>query len=191
MAIKTFTDNTTLPASDINTYLTNSGLVYITTATASATAAFLNITSCFSSTYDNYRITLTNCYSSSTANIGFQMLSGTTPLTTANYSWGLTGLSTIGASTNTFSNSGTRASILDSYFASVNGAATYDCLKPFLAAQTVFMGNSNALNAGANAYDMKSGVMIVENTVSYDGLRIVAAAGNISCVATIFGYRKV
>ena len=190
MAIKTFTTGEVLTAADTNTYLANSGLVYITSATASGTASFINLAGCFSSTFDNYRVTVTNLFSSSTSNIGFQMLNGTTPYTTSNYSWGLTGISTVGASTNTFSNSGTRASILDSYSANVNGAATFDCLKPFLAAQTAFLGNSIALNSGTNGYDMKSGVMIVESASSYDGLRIVAASGNISCVVNIYGYRK-
>lgn len=53
MAVKTFTDNTSLPASDINTFLANSGLVYISTTTlATATTQFVGA---FTDTYTNYR----------------------------------------------------------------------------------------------------------------------------------------
>jgi hypothetical protein len=53
MAIKTFTTGEVLTASDTNTYLANSGLVYITSGTFSGTT---NIDGIFTSTYDNYRI---------------------------------------------------------------------------------------------------------------------------------------
>ena len=55
MAVKTFT-NEQLTASDTNTYLANSGLVYITSATVSGTPSSLSVPNCFSSTYDHYRI---------------------------------------------------------------------------------------------------------------------------------------
>ena len=166
------------------------GLVLITEVTASGTAGATNIQGCFSATYDNYRIEVTNLYSSSTANIGFQMLNGTTPLTTATYSHAFTGLSTLGASTNTFSNSFTRASVLDSYAAVTTGTCSFDIMRPFLSAQTNFIGGSSALNSGLNGYDIKTGIAIVETTTSYDGLRISAAAGNISFKARVYGYRQ-
>ena len=57
MAVKTFTDNTSLPASDINTYLANSGLVYVKEqAIGSTPVSSIAVTSAFSSTYDDYRI---------------------------------------------------------------------------------------------------------------------------------------
>ena len=52
MAIKTFTTGEVLTASDTNTYLANSGLVYITEVALSTTA----LDGIFTSTYDNYRI---------------------------------------------------------------------------------------------------------------------------------------
>jgi hypothetical protein len=166
------------------------GLIFITEVTASGTAGATNIQDCFSATYDNYRIEVTSLYSSSTANIGFQMLNGTTPLTTATYSHAFTGLSTLGASTNTFSNSFTRASVLDSYAGVTTGTCSFDIMRPFLVAQTNFIGSSSALNSGLNGYDIKTGIAIVETTVSYDGLRISAAAGNISFKARVYGYRQ-
>lgn len=56
MAIKTFTTGEVLTAADTNTYLANSGLVYITSGSFSGTT---NIDGIFTSTYDNYRIVAT------------------------------------------------------------------------------------------------------------------------------------
>jgi hypothetical protein len=55
MAIKTFTTGEVLTASDTNTYLANSGLVYITSTTFSG-AATTNTDGCFSDKYDSYRL---------------------------------------------------------------------------------------------------------------------------------------
>lgn len=60
MAIKTFTTGEVLTASDTNTYLANSGLVYITEAALSTTA----LDGIFTSTYDNYRIVVNNIITS-------------------------------------------------------------------------------------------------------------------------------
>ena len=56
MAIKTFTTGEVLTASDTNTYLANSGLVYVTSATVGTGVSSVTVSSCFSSTYDSYRI---------------------------------------------------------------------------------------------------------------------------------------
>ena len=62
MAIKTFTSGEVLTAADTNTYLANSGLVYVSTTTL--TASGQNIAGAFSSTYTNYRIVLNNIVTS-------------------------------------------------------------------------------------------------------------------------------
>ena len=76
MAIKTFTTGEVLTASDTNTYLANSGLVYLSTTTWTATAT-KQFTNTFSSTYRNYRayVTLT---ASAGANFYLRLLVGTT-----------------------------------------------------------------------------------------------------------------
>lgn len=56
MAVKTFTSGETLTASDTNTYLANSGLVYITSATVGSGVSSVTVSNVFSSTYDNYHI---------------------------------------------------------------------------------------------------------------------------------------
>lgn len=56
MAVKTFTTEV-LTSADTNTYLANSGLVYVTSAAVGTGVSSVNVLSCFSSTYDNYKIT--------------------------------------------------------------------------------------------------------------------------------------
>jgi len=77
MAIKTFTTGEVLTASDTNTYLANSGLVYVTSATIGTTVSSVTVSNCFSATYDHYKIVISNGSSSTTSNLAFQ-LSGIT-----------------------------------------------------------------------------------------------------------------
>lgn len=85
MAVKTFTDNTVLPASDINTYLTNGGLVYVSSGSFSAVTS-LEITG-FTSTYQFYRLLLTGYRVDAVgiANINAQLMNGATLRNSAYY----------------------------------------------------------------------------------------------------------
>ena len=56
MAIKTFTTGEVLTASDTNTYLANSGLVFVKEQTIGALVSSVTVTSAFSATYDAYQI---------------------------------------------------------------------------------------------------------------------------------------
>ena len=56
MAIKTFTTGEVLTASDTNTYLANSGLVFVKSQTVGTAVSSVTVSSAFSSTYDNYKI---------------------------------------------------------------------------------------------------------------------------------------
>jgi hypothetical protein len=83
MAIKTFTTGEVLTAADTNTYLANSGLVYITQATL--TGAAVSIQGCFSATYDSYLLQFSNAKTTGAAVNTWQLLNGATPITTATY----------------------------------------------------------------------------------------------------------
>ena len=56
MAIKTFTTGEVLTASDTNTYLANSGLVFISSTTITAGASSVVVSNCFNSSYNRYKI---------------------------------------------------------------------------------------------------------------------------------------
>lgn len=191
MAIKTFSSGEVLTAADTNTYLNNGGLVYVTTATASNTAAALNITSCFSATYDNYRIEITNIRSSSAANISWQLLNGSTPVTTGTYNYAYVGISSLNASTNTFGASQTSCFICGiSSTTDTGNSVVFDILNPFLARRTVALGNSINLNGGLNGFDIRNGGGNHESPASYDGIRLLTSSGNITFTARVYGYRQ-
>jgi hypothetical protein len=56
MAIKTFTTGEVLTAADTNTYLANSGLVFVKSQTIGNGVSSVTVSDAFSSTYDNYQI---------------------------------------------------------------------------------------------------------------------------------------
>lgn len=56
MAVKTFNTGEVLTASDTNTYLANSGLVYVKQQTVGSGVTSVVVAGAFSSTYDNYEI---------------------------------------------------------------------------------------------------------------------------------------
>lgn len=59
MAIKTFTAGMVLTAADTNTFLANSGLVFVKSQTVGTGVSSQQVTNAFSATYENYRILIT------------------------------------------------------------------------------------------------------------------------------------
>lgn len=105
MAIKTFTTGELLTAADTNTYLANSGLVYIKQVALSSTTS---VTSAFSSEYRNYRIFVATSTRSGSADIQMRLNVGASPDATALYAYAgqrsgynTTAPTSIGASTQT------------------------------------------------------------------------------------------
>lgn len=58
MSVKSFTQAEKLTAADTNTYLANGGLVYIKSQTIGTGVSTVTVANAWSSTYDNYRVTL-------------------------------------------------------------------------------------------------------------------------------------
>ena len=117
MAIKTFTTGEVLPAADTNTYLANSGLAYVTSATVGSGVTSVSVANAFNTNFDNYRITwsginattaqnftmqLTGLTGSTYSTVGFFMSFGTAtvnafgPAATTNWIVGPTGSMTTG-----------------------------------------------------------------------------------------------
>jgi hypothetical protein len=73
MAIKTFTTGEVLTAADTNTYLANSGLVYVTSAVVGSGVSTITFNNCFSSTYDAYKIVYSGGKTSANGNISLKL----------------------------------------------------------------------------------------------------------------------
>jgi hypothetical protein len=184
MAIKTFSDGVSLPASDINSYLTNSGLVYVkqTQFSGSGTA---QLTNCFSSTYDSYRIVF-GCTTAPAggAIIYGSMLNGTTPNNTAaTYKYYEAGnVFSSGAADNTWSGGTTTWFIIrsDSYF-----FGAIEIQNPYNSVYTTYQ--SEGVDA-AESWESR-GQQILNN--SYDGIQFYHSGGNLNGLTiACYGYRK-
>ena len=187
MAIKTFTDAVALPASDINSYLTNSGLVYVTN-TSPAAAATIAVSSCFSSTYDNYKIVVTPVISASSSDIRIKLTSSGTPSSTNYYM------------TNIFASGGTLITTSENVQVSWRGvfcgaggsvgtynSLTFDLYGPFLASATRYDMQSSAWD-GTNVVNRSATGFHGEST-SWDGFEL-SAGSNITATISVYGYRK-
>jgi hypothetical protein len=188
MAIKTFTTGEVLTASDTNTYLANSGLVYVGQVTATSPATTITVNNVFSATYNAYRVVVSGGTSTGLVTASMQLLdSGGTP-NTGNYyeafmySTFATNNSYGAANTNNGSNFLRAAAAIS---ASDCLSGTFDLINPFAAKLTTYHGAMNA--AGGNG-----GISIGYHNVasSFTGFRLTVPANAVSgTVVTVYGYR--
>ena len=182
MAIKTFTTGEVLTASDTNTYLANSGLVFVKQQAIVSGSALTTVTNAFSTTYDNYRILVTGLQTS--AGQGLAMKLGAT----ATGYYGNMVYVLYSASVYTFVPQNNAAF----WFAGLtDGSApttfsTFDLMSPFLAART-------AMNGGYYGRGY-SGTFagLLENTTSYTDISFFNdSSGTLSGgTITVYGFRK-
>jgi hypothetical protein len=189
MAIKTFTDSTSLPASDINTFLANSGLVYVTQTTFTNSTS-VNIDNVFTATFQHYRVLfrITNASANGTVTMrmrgsgstnalsnyafgGFISYSGSAIISSANSGGTTTGFPVTESDTTYYPN-------LPCVVEVMNPAETYRT--------TIFSNGFTPVNPQFY-YRQMGGAMSV--TTAYDGMALVPSSGNISGTITIYGYR--
>jgi hypothetical protein len=180
MAIKTFTTGEVLTAADTNTYLANSGLVFVKTHAITGTPTTVTVTGAFSATYKSYLIQMTNVTHNAGAVFTFQL----TGLTSGYYGNMIYANFLSGApasagysNTSTFTHSGGSNG--------TNGFYNLTCLNPFLA-QNTFMSSDfiDGSNAGrSTAYQSSS--------TSVSGFSISCTAGNFTGgEINVYGYRN-
>jgi hypothetical protein len=189
MAIKTFTTGELLTASDTNTYLANSGLVYVAGGPLSLTAT--NFAGCFTSEYRDYRIVVDSLAWNATGLLYYQLLTGTTPATGGDYFWAMNGLFATGTAGNNQASAQTYG-FLGSINAGANnlvvGACSWDICGPQLAQRTLLTGQ--AAGVDTNYYHL-SGMNAHNLTTAYDGIRLLTnTATTFTGNVTIYGYRK-
>jgi hypothetical protein len=180
MAIKTFTTGEVLTAADTNTYLANSGLVYVSSTTVGSAVTSVTISSCFSATYDAYRIVATNVTATGTQNVSFQLSGITTGyygnLIYANYTSGAVssaGYNNISVVTHA---GGTQGQMM---------ILNVEVVNPFLSKPKFISGtfldqsNAGAVVAQNNQSTSATGFVVTPNTGTLTGGQI-----------TVYGYRK-
>jgi hypothetical protein len=185
MATKQFSTGEVLTASATNEFLANAGLVYVASTTFSASTG-VEMSNCFTSTYDNYEVH-TTYYGSVGINSIFQLMTGTNTKDTGitydrvGFYW-----------TSSFTNFNNTAQ--NHWFNANHGttAAQYSNSQT-----TIFRPNVSGVRTEArgNSYAGDSGLITYANqltttTTAYTGLYLAPASGNITGTITIYGYRK-
>ena len=181
MAIKTFTTGEVLTASDTNTYLANSGLVYITEQTISS--ATTTVSSCFSSTYTNYKVVI---------DLTASVSAGAIPVL-----FTLNGLSSGYAYNNIRNYGGTINALTDAagtYYllgyttaTPCTFAASLEVFKPNLAASTTFTHASHGYNSSDYIY--YTGGCSVNTSTQYTGC-VLSISGGATGKIFVYGYRQ-
>lgn len=187
MAIKTFSSGEVLTSADTNTYLANSGLVYISTTTFSG-GSTVQFASCFTSTYTNYRaiVSITSgagnaCYLrflvGSTVQTG-NILSQVAGLTFATDAFGA-------------SHRGDQYGLAPTVFPTYPTAYGIDFYGPQVSGYTSY--NTTHYNVGISSTDTSLAWVGGRNiaTTQIDGFELTTAgATNIAGTMTLYGYRK-
>jgi len=179
MAIKTFTTGEVLTASDTNTYLANAGLVYVTSATVGSAVSSVTVSSCFSATYDAYKIVYVNGTGTTGTACQFNLVGATT-------AW--YGNLIYGPATGGVSGAGVNNGGYMNWAGGCTGGSwnvSIEVLSPFLAQRTFASAPfSDATNFGTSTH-------YLNNTTSYTGFTLTPGAGTFTGgTVTVYGYRK-
>jgi hypothetical protein len=184
MAIKTFTTGEVLTAADTNTYLANSGLVYVKTHTVTGTPTTMVVTNAFSSTYDSYKIVVDGFVCSS-VNPSLYLTLGST---ITGYYFGIP-LCTVSSAAYGGVNGNNTTSF--QAFAqrtptAVASSFTLEILAPFTAQNTRVTG------LGYDGYSFGgTGQGILSDTTSYTDFTFTTDVGTFTAgKVTVYGYRK-
>jgi hypothetical protein len=184
MAIKTFTTGEVLTASDTNTYLANSGLVYVGAGTLSLTTSATNVTGVFSSTYKHYRVLLDITARSTSNRFDMRYIVGTTPTSSAYYNAGIG--CDFGSNTTVYYQRSNNDNQI--YFDTQTGSATYtlDIMDPQLARGTTMHGRfSSAQTALSLGFGGVQG-----SSTQFTGFQLFTSTGTMTVEYLIYGYRE-
>jgi hypothetical protein len=185
MAIKTFTTGEVLTASDTNEYLANSGLVYITNTSFNGTGFFIN--SCFSSTYDNYRIEI-NGYANDNADLSFRFRSGGTDLSTAVYQYASQG-SYGGVRNDAAATGATSIGFTPSMGNARQSGASIEVYGPNTTNAWKTTNTNCSFSHTATGVIVRNVAGVCNSTTQFDGFAIVTG-NTIVGTCTVYGYRK-
>jgi len=185
MAIKTFTTGEVLTASDTNTYLANSGLVYITSGAMSSSTPIDGI---FTSTYDNYRIVIANLGATAGGLLNWNYRTTSNTTESANNYYSAVRRYDNGTNydfsqgPNTYGTPGVNVST------SNFGAVAIDFISPRLATRTtaIFTGIGQISQISS-----VQGSVLFNDTTQFAGIIFSLSANTINNgTYTVYGYRK-
>jgi hypothetical protein len=181
MAIKTFTTGEVLTAADTNTYLANSGLVFVKSQTVGSGVASVTVSDAFGTTYDNYRISVTGIVPSVDGAFKLMIGSGRT-----NGHYGVMNYNPYSGAAGDLKSNNSASIYCNLIQGSVNNAQfTCDILTPFAATRSTMIGQA----FGRLYYcDFGGGD---DSSSSYTSFTLLTDAGTMTGgTITVYGYRK-
>jgi len=181
MAISsTFVTGQVFTAADAN-LMANSGLVYVTSVTAGSGVSTVTVSSCFSSTYDNYRIVVsggTASYSGNNTNFQLSGITGST-YQTAGY------FVTYGTATVSAYAPAATTSWLIGFFGVNNTSITMELINPFVAKHK----GMNTLSGATFNYSFTGQCTSTTSATGFT-LAIDSPVTFTGQTVTVYGYRK-
>lgn len=184
MAVKTF-GSERLTSPDINTYLANSGLVYVTSS--NLTTVTNTISNAFSSTYDSYRVVVSGLNNATTTLRQLQMRIGTEA--TNNYAYGHGYI--YGNALNAISGSAAQNIISLGFLSQAAGQGlVFDIHNPFATTNTVLTYQMVTYQQDITAFVFRQGYASLNTATSYTSFQIIGQTDNLSGLVTVYGYRK-
>ena len=187
MSVKTFTTET-LTSADTNTYLANSGLVYVGQVTAGSGVTTLTLNNVFSATYNAYRIVVSGGTSTGGAVSCITQLidSGGTAVATGYYEvFMYSTYASSGVSTANGSNIASFLRGVNSIGTGYSMTGVFDLLNPFTAEPTHYY---NSVSPIANNGGLSMGYQSTAS--SYTGLKLTTTGTMTNTLLTVYGYRK-
>ena len=182
MAVKTFTTEV-LTSADTNTYLANSGLVYVGSSTIGSGVLTHTVSSAFNSTYDNYRIVIGGGVGSGLSSFTLKLGASTTGyyeiVNYGSYATPTVPLSAGAANGSSFSFVG--------YMGASYQQASFDLINPNKAQWTSLNGSSWAAGTVAG---MSCGVHQVATAYTDFTLGTNGGVTMTGGTVTVYGYRK-
>lgn len=178
----TFTVGQVLTAAQMNAV----GLWLVKTQTVGTAVSSVNVTSCFSSDFDNYVVTVSNV--AGTVNggtINFKLLSGTTPTSSGFYgnTWYVLTANPGGFNNATLTN--TSYGELLSMSTSTTNYGKLELQAPFASQWT------RAQSFGSDNNYLRWHSSIHQSATSYDGIQIVPSSGTMTGgTIRVYGYRN-
>lgn len=181
MAIKTFTTGEVLTAADTNTYLANSGLVFVKSQTIGSAVGSVTVTGAFSSTYDNYKILINGGAGSTPSELNMRL-----GAVVSNYYFNF-----VFTSWNaTVSGDGSKVATSFQYVGGMGAdgiTANIEVISPNLAKNT----RISAFSAGQTTAYSGTATGALFDTTQYTDFTILPAGGTMTGgTITVYGYRK-
>jgi hypothetical protein len=182
MAIKTFTTGEVLTAADTNTYLANSGLVFVKQQTVGSGVSSVTVSDAFNSTYENYEIIYTGGTQSTTQSLNLRLGTSNT-----NYFNVLIYAAWSGGAVSTVGNQNANDWVFMGYGNTTNAWLKVSLFQPFLAKNTFLSSPHAQFSANVGGYNAG----FLNDTTSHTEFTITPAGGTLTGgTISVYGYRK-